>query len=98
MSYLSKVLVSSIGAAVIMALGIVYGIGHIVPNAQAQRASYAGTQPNPNPARILNRTDMNTRDGRKELLTVETIPGVVCVIVSGAMAPGTSTSCVSYRP
>lgn len=53
-------------------------------------------QVNPNSARVLNLSKVNTADGRKEVLTVETVPGVVCVIVSGAMAPGTSTSCVRY--
>jgi hypothetical protein len=71
----------------------------LFPQSSSQANTYPARlepQVNPNGARILNRTDVNTRDGRKELLTVETIPGVVCVIVSGAMAPGTSTSCVRY--
>jgi hypothetical protein len=80
-------------------IGMLIGATSLVSNeAQAHRPEYVGVQTNPNPARILNRTDINTKDGRKELLTVETIPGVVCVITTSGNSNTTTTSCVSYRP
>lgn len=97
MNTFNKALASTFATCAVLAGMVMFGVSQMVPAAHAHPVT-PSIQHNPNPARILNRTTVNTEDGKKELVTVETLPGLVCVITSASNINGTNTSCVSYRP